>query len=308
MTDVFSYPQPAANVPFEANGGGGAALAGSDTAPIGVFDSGAGGLTVLTALLRELPNENYVYFGDTAHCPYGTRSEVEIVELSTRAIRFMVEQGVKLVVVACNTASLAALDTLRATFPVPFVGVVPAVELAARTTKRGRIGIAATNQTAKSPYLFQLIEEFAEGVQVSSVGCPEMVTLVERGILDGPIAEETVRRALLPLLKEDVDVIVLGCTHFPVLRTLIERIAGYGVQVIDSAVTVARRTSSVLDRAALMHPAHAGHHSGQLQVWCSGDPCAFSNVASKILSYPVFARQTWLERELFAVNLCEGGH
>ena len=305
MADVFSFPQPNVGAPFEAIGDGGAELAGSAAAPIGVFDSGAGGLTILTALRRELPHENYIYFGDTAHCPYGMRSEVEIVELSIRAIRFLIEQGVKLVVVACNTASLAALDTLRITFPVPFVGVVPAIERAARITKRGRIGIAATYQTVNSPYLCQLIDEFAGGIQISAVGCPELVTLVEQGVLDGPMAEETVWRALQPLLKEYVDVIVLGCTHFPALRPLIERVAGPGVQVIDSATAVARRTCSVLPMETPVQPVHPDHRVyGQLQIWCSGDPGSFSNVASGLLGYRVLAQRTRPEREPYGVNPC----
>ncbi len=225
---------------------------GKTEAPIGVFDSGAGGLTVLSALRQELPHENYLYFGDTAHCPYGMRSDAEIIALSGQGTRFLIEQGAKLVVVACNTASQAALATLRATFSVPFIGVVPAVKPAARATRKGRVGIAATNQAAQALYLRQLIDEFAEGIKVFAVGCPELVTLVEHGELDGPVAEEVVRAALQPVLKEDIDVIVLGCRR--------------------------------------VNPADTG--PGILEVWCSGDPGTFSAVASKILGYPVLACQT----------------
>src|SRR5215472_14113630 len=200
-------------------------LSGTAEAPIGVFDSGAGGLTILSALRQELPYENYIYFGDTANCPYGMRSDAEIVELSIQACRFLVEQEVKLIVVACNTASQAALNSLRATFPsIRFVGVVPAVKPAARATKKGRIGIAATNQAAKAIYLRQLIDEFAGGIQAFAVGCPELVTLVEQGEIDGPAVEASVEQALYPILKEDVDVIVLGCTHFPALRPVFESV------------------------------------------------------------------------------------
>ena len=261
-------------------------------APIGVFDSGAGGLTILAALQQELPDETYIYFGDTAHCPYGTRSDAEITELSIRANCFLYEQGVKLIVVACNTASQAALNALRATFPVPFVGVVPAVKPAARATRKGRIGIAATNQAAKALYLRQLIDEFAEGIHVCAVGCPELVTLVEQGELDGPVTEQTVREALRPVLAEDIDVIVLGCTHFPALRPVIERVTHNEVQIIDSGVAVARRTRSVLEAESMLHtPGLNGARQGELHVWCSGDPTAFSKVASKILGYSVVARQ-----------------
>src|SRR6266704_1405153 len=268
-------------------------LSGTAEAPIGVFDSGAGGLTILSALRQELPYENYIYFGDTANCPYGTRSDTEIIELSIQACRYLIEQGVKLIVVACNTASQAALNSLRATFTsIRFVGVVPAVKPAARATKKGRIGIAATNQAAKAIYLQQLIDEFAGGIQAYAVGCPELVTLVEQGEIDGLAVEETVKQALQPIISEDVDVIVLGCTHFPALRPVIERITGNEVQIIDSGSAVARRMRSVLEAESMLHPADLdGAQCGELQVWCSGDPVAFSKVAGKILGYPVVACQ-----------------
>lgn len=265
---------------------------GKNEAPIGVFDSGAGGLTILSALRRELPNENYIYFGDTANCPYGVRSDTEIIELTSRACQFLLDQGVKLIVIGCNTASQAALTSLRATFPVPFIGVVPAVKPAARATRKGRVGVAATNQAAKAIYLRQLIDEFAGGIEVFAVGCPELVTLVEQGELDGPVVEETVKYALDPLLVEDVDVIVLGCTHFPALKPVIERLAGRNVQIIDSGAAIARRLHSILDTEALTRPATPHSiSSGELHIWCSGDPIAFSIVASKLLGYPVVACQ-----------------
>ncbi len=272
----------------------GTRLTASPNAPIGLFDSGAGGLTVLSALRQALPCENYIYFGDTAHCPYGLRSVAEVIELSCRISQFLIDQGAKLIVVACNTASQAALNTLRATFSVPFVGVVPAVKPAARATKKGRIGVAATNQAAKALYLRQLIDEFAEGIEVYAVGCPELVTLVEQGELDGPGVEEVVRHALQPLLAQDVDVIVLGCTHFPALRPVIERITNHRVQVIDSGSAIARRTRSVLDAEALIHQGNSASANGELQLWCSGNPAVFSAVSSKLLGYPIVATQATL--------------
>src|SRR6266566_678261 len=268
-------------------------LSGTAEAPIGVFDSGAGGLTILSALRQELPYENYIYFGDSAHCPYGTRSDAEITELSIQLCRFLIEQGVKLIVVACNTASQAALNNLRATFTsIQFVGVVPAVKPAARATKKGRIGIAATNQTAQAIYLQQLIDEFAGGIQAYAVGCPELVALVERGELDGPAVEETVKQALHPITKEDVDVIVLGCTHFPALRSVIERVTAHQIHIIDSGTAVARRTHDVLDAEGLIQPNTSNYADiGNLQVWCSGDANVFSNVTNKLLGYSISAHQ-----------------
>ncbi len=274
-------------------------LPGKAAAPIGVFDSGAGGLTILSALRQELPGEHYIYFGDTAHCPYGTRTDTDIINLSIQISRFLIDRGVKLIVVACNTATQAAITTLRATFPaVLFIGVVPAVKPAARATKKGRIGIAATNQAAKALYLRQLIDEFAEGILAYAVGCPELVTLVERGELDGPVVEEIVRQALQPVLEQDVDVIVLGCTHFPALRPVIERVAGNQVQVIDSGAAIARRTRAVLDAEGLIQTNGLDRLSRrELEMLCSGDPQAFSNVASKIVGYSIVAQQVSLKRE-----------
>jgi len=271
-------------------------LSGIAEAPIGVFDSGVGGLTILSALRQELPYENYIYFGDTANCPYGTRSEAEIIELSIQACGFLIGQGVKLIVVACNTASQAALNNLRATFTsIRFVGVVPAVKPAVRATKKGRIGIAATNQAAKAIYLQQLIDEFAGGIQAYAVGCPELVTLVEQGELDGPVVEETVQQALQPILREDVDVIVLGCTHFPALRSVIERVTAHQILIIDSGTAVARRTHDVLDAEGLIRPNNSNYaHVGDLQVWCSGDADVFSNVTNKLLGYSISAHQARL--------------
>ncbi|HZU70256.1 MAG TPA: glutamate racemase [Ktedonobacteraceae bacterium] len=277
-------------------------LPGKAAAPIGVFDSGAGGLTILAALLQELPDEQYIYFGDTAHCPYGMRSDEDITDLSIQISRFLIERGVKLIIVACNTATQAAIGTLRATFPsTPFIGVVPAVKPAARATKKGRIGIAATNQAARALYLRQLIDEFAEGIQAYAVGCPELVTLVERGELDGPLVEATVQQALQPLLKQDVDVIVLGCTHFPALRDIIERVVGHSIQIIDSGMAIARRTHAVLDAEGLMRARSQNHARPgdveRLEVLCSGDAGAFSDVASKIIGHRIIAQQVDLKRE-----------
>ena len=258
-------------------------------APIGLFDSGVGGLTILSALRQELPEENYIFLGDTAHCPYGTRKEANIIELSLQAGQFLIDQGVKLIVVACNTASQVALNVLRATFSIPIVGIVPAVKPAARATKRGRIGIAATNRTLQTAYLQHLVEEFASDIEVYTVGCPELVTLVERGELAGPEVEAELRRSLQPLLAKDVDVIVLGCTHFPALRSSIECVAGKRVQIIDSGAAIARRTHTVLDAEGLVHPSYPTQ--GKVQIWSSGDASTFECVATKVLGYPVTVNQ-----------------
>lgn len=261
--------------------------------PIGVFDSGAGGLTILAALRKVLPHEHFIYMGDTANCPYGVRSNEEITALTLEACRFLLQQEVKLIVIACNTASQAALSTLRATLPdVPFIGVVPAVKPAARLTRKGRIGIAATNQAAKAIYLRQLIDEFAEGIEAFAVGCPDLVTLVEQGRFDDDEVTATVKQALQPVLAEDIDVLVLGCTHFPALRPVIERVAGPKVQVIDSGEAIARRTYSVLQTMDMLAPTTLlASGGGKLDIWCSGEPEAFSPIVTHLLGLPVRVQQ-----------------
>lgn len=264
-------------------------------APIGIFDSGAGGLTVLTDLYAELPHEHFIYIGDTANCPYGVRSDEEITALTLECCRFLLAREVKLIIIACNTASQASLSILRDELhPLPFIGVVPAVKPAARLTRNGRIGIAATNQAAKASYLRQLIDEFAGDIAAFAVGCSDLVTLVEHGQFEGPEVETTIRQALQPALVEDIDVLVLGCTHFPALRPAIERVAGPGIQVIDSGQAIARRTRAVLQTDNLLAPV-TSRHSGEMEIWCSGDPEAFSRVATHILGQPVQARQARTE-------------
>ena len=166
---------------------------------------------------------------------------------------------------------------------------------AARATKKGRIGIAATNQAAKAIYLQQLIDEFAGGIQAYAVGCPELVTLVEQGEIDGLAVEESVKQALQPILREDVDVIVLGCTHFPALRPVIERVTSHKIHIIDSGTAVARHTHYVLDAEGLIQPDNSNDaQSGNLKVWCSGDAEVFRNVANKLLGYSINAHQARL--------------
>src|SRR5262249_9960101 len=158
----------------------------------------------------ELPNERYVYYGDTGNCPYGVRPEQEIQQLSLAAARFLLERQAKIIVVACNTASVSALKELRAAYNVPFVGVVPAVKPAAERTRTGVIGIASTEASARGEYLKNLIAEHASGVRTISVGCPDLVTLVEAGVLDGAEAESAVRGYIEQMLGEGIDILVLG--------------------------------------------------------------------------------------------------
>ncbi|GCE47425.1 glutamate racemase [Thermosporothrix hazakensis] len=264
---------------------------GRPSAPIGVFDSGAGGLTILADLRKQLPHEHFVFFGDTLNNPYGPRTDAEVRELAQLATRFLLEQDVKMIVVACNTASQAALETLRMAFPqLPFVGVVPAVKPAARLSQKRRIGVVATNGSVKAAYLQNLIATHAAGVEVAVAACPELVTLVEQGRIEGPEVDVILRQSLRPVLEKDIDVLVLGCTHFPALRLAIEKIVGENVQVIDSGSAIARRTQWVLETEELLRPAEQ-EERGTVQLWSSGDATAFQRTASVILGYPVTVTQ-----------------
>ena len=281
-------------------------MAWSD-APVGVFDSGVGGLTILAELLRELPGERFVYFGDTGNCPYGVRPQHEIQELSAAATRFLLARGAKVVVVACNTASVSALDHLRAHFAPQFIGVVPAVKPAAARTRSGKVGVAATEASANGTYLKQLIAQFANGAQVFAAGCPRLVELAEAGLLDGAETEAAVREYIGPMLAQGIDELVLGCTHFPAMRAVFARVAGPHVELLDSGEAIARRTRFVLARDGLLAAREQGPAmvpralGARDEVWCSGDATHCARVAAAILGGPVHVQQApgmiWPRRE-----------
>ena len=267
------------------------------SAPVGVFDSGVGGLTVLRDLLRELPGERYLYFGDTGNCPYGVRSQAEITQLSLNGAAFLLERGVKLIVVACNTASSAAIHVLRATYPqIKFIAVVPAVKPAAKLTRTGKVGVAATDAAARSDYLRGLIAQFAQGVEVYPVGCQTLVALAEAAQLDGPEVEREIRQSIEPLLVKGIDVLALSCTHFPAMRPVFERVVGPGVRVIDSGAAVARQTRRVLTEQGLLATPDGGPAPEPRlprpddEFWRSGTSAAFERVASRLLGAPVEGR------------------
>jgi len=238
--------------------------------PIGVFDSGVGGLSVWREIVALLPEESTIYVADQAHCPYGERSQQEIRRLSEGIVRFLLREGAKLIVVACNTASAAALYRLRQRFEVPIVGMEPAVKPAAERTVSGRIGVMATAATYTGEPFGRLMQRFASDVQVIQRVCPGLVERIEAGDLDGAATVELVRSCLGPLRDEGVDVLVLGCTHYPFLRPVIEQVMGPGVEVIDPAPAVARQVQRVLLRRQLLQTRagsaqHIFHTTGGLE-------------------------------------------
>jgi glutamate racemase len=255
-------------------------------APIGVFDSGMGGLSIVSELRKSLPNEDIVYFGDNAFIPYGGRSDEWLRSRSSEITRFLLDHGAKAVVVACNTASAAGLEHLRARYPLPIVGLVPAVKPAVAATRSGTVGVLATRATMRGRLLSDVIERFAvpAGVEVVTVAPEGLVEAVERGDLDTEATADAVRRAVEPMVAQGADAIVLGCTHYPYLSPLIREAAGDGVQIIDAGEGVARQTGRVLAARSLLTPSAA---AGKLTVYTSADPALVRPLVHRLVGEPV---------------------
>ncbi len=215
----------------------------------GIFDSGFGGLSVLKEIVRLLPGESYLYYADSAHCPYGEKTREYVIDRSLAISRLLMERGADIIVVACNTATAAAIRTLRSTWPdFPFVGMEPAVKPAALHTHSGIIGILATAGTLKGSNYLDLRKKYSDKVRVVEHVGQGFVELVEKGILDGPEAEVIVRASVTPLLDAGADTIVLGCTHYPFLEPVIRRVAGPDVEIINPAPAVARQVERLFPR------------------------------------------------------------
>ncbi|MBK8903436.1 MAG: glutamate racemase [Anaerolineaceae bacterium] len=220
--------------------------------PIGVFDSGVGGLSVLRHLRAQLPSEQFIYLADQGHVPYGSRSAAEIVQFSQGITQFFHQLNAKAIVIACNTASAAALSLLREQFDVPFVGMEPAVKPAAGQTLSGKVGILATGGTFASERYARLTAKYAQGVSVWEDPCVGLVPEIEAGRLDSPAVHQILQQALAPMLAAGVDTVVLGCTHYPFVLPVVERIVGTAVTIIDPAPAVARQTGVVLRQHNLL--------------------------------------------------------
>jgi len=230
--------------------------------PVGIFDSGIGGLSVVDAIVRLLPKERLLYFGDTARIPYGTKSPDTIREYSAQITRFLLEQGCKAIVVACNTASAPALHYLREQWPeVPIVGMEPAVKPGAQATKTGKVGVLATRGTLQSERYATLMSRFASHIQVLEDPCLGLVELIENAQFDTPETEALLRRIVVPMLEQGVDTLVLGCTHYPFVEPLIRRITGEQVAIINPAPAVARQLERMLRERNLLSPALHGKHA-----------------------------------------------
>lgn len=246
---------------------------------IGIFDSGLGGLSVLREIRARLPGENLHYIADSAWCPYGRRSFEEITARASFLTDHLIERGAKAIVVACNSATIAAIGSLRAAYPIPFVGMEPAVKPAAALTKTGVIGVLATEASLAGEKFHRLISDHAKGVRVITRPCPEFVDLVEAGILDGPEARAAVVSHVQPLIAEGVDVLVLGCSHYPFLRSLIEQSAGKSTTVIDTGTPVARRLADLLEVEGLLDRADS---APSVTIETTGDPAHLERLLPKL--------------------------
>ncbi len=229
----------------------------------------------------ELPCEDILYLGDQAHIPYGPREKGQIRDFSHAVTRFLLSQGAKLIVVACNTASAAALHDLRRGFPdVPFVGMEPAVKPAAETTHTGKVGVLATPTTFGGELYASVVERFANGVMLYQDACPGLVEQIEKGNLDGPEPRRILKEALEPMLAGGIDTVVMGCTHYPFVIPLIESITGPGVRTIDPAPAIARQVRRLLEQNGLLTPSVKG---GAMQFHTSGNPEALAGLLPRFI-------------------------
>lgn len=251
--------------------------------PVAIFDSGVGGLSVAREIRRALPAEDLLYVADTAYCPYGDRPDTQVRERALAVGRYAADAGAKLVVVACNTATGAALEDLRAALRVPVVGLEPAVKIAARVTRARRVGVMATTSTVRSERLARLIRSHADGVEVLSQACPGLADLVEEGHLDDGALADRLEELTRPLREAGVDAVVLGCTHYAFVAPALARVLGPEVQLVDSAPAIARRTEHLLREAGHL----AGSGSGSLRVLTTGQPQKVGPVVERLWGGPV---------------------
>ena len=259
-------------------------------APIGVFDSGVGGLTVAREIMRQLPNERIVYFGDTARVPYGSKSRDTITRFSRQIVRFLQMQEVKAIVVACNTASAYALDELEHEVDIPIIGVVkPGAKTAIEATHNGRIGVIATEATIGSGIYKRYIEENDTSVSVIEKACPLFVPLVEEGLWEDPVTDEIARRYLTELIDIDIDTLILGCTHYPLIRTTVGKVMGDKVTLVNPAYETARELKELLEKEGLESEKRPELGTELYRFFVSDAADKFQKFANSIIPYGILS-------------------
>lgn len=253
--------------------------------PIGVFDSGVGGLTVLREITRKLPRESLVYLGDSARLPYGTKSPSTIRRYSREAAAFLMERGIKMLVIACNTASAAAVEALQQELDVPVIGVIEPGARAAVMRSNGNIGVIATEGTIRSSAYRKAILAISPQVNVVEAACPLFVPLAEEGWANTRVCREIAEIYLEPLIDERIDTLVLGCTHYPILRHTLKQIVGPGVEIVDSAETTAEQVLRELTRKNML--TKSNRRSGNVEFLVTDDTARFRKIAGEFLDHAV---------------------
>ncbi|MEI3198553.1 MAG: glutamate racemase [Lachnospiraceae bacterium] len=257
-------------------------------APIGVFDSGVGGLTVAREIMRQIPDERIVYFGDTARVPYGSKSPNTIIRYSRQIIRFLRTKNVKAIVVACNTASAFALETIKPELDIPIIGVVkPGAKVAAQTTQNGKIGVIGTEGTIRSEIYTKTIHRENKDAQVMGRACPLFVPLVEEGWIKDPVTVAVAERYLQPFKESDIDTLILGCTHYPLLRSTVREIMGEGVNLVNPAYETAVELRRLLAEQGIANDGKIQNREEKYQFYVSDAAEKFMQFANSILPYDI---------------------
>lgn len=262
-------------------------------APIGVFDSGVGGLTVAREIMRQMPKEKIIYFGDTARVPYGNKSKETVTRFSRQIARFLLTHHVKTIVVACNTASAYAIEELEAQLDIPVIGVVrPGAKMAADTTRNGKIGVIATQGTIESGLYGKYIKCLKQDAVIYGKACPLFVPLVEEGLWEDPVTEEIARRYLAELVDLDIDTLILGCTHYPLIRSVIGRVMGDGVTLVNPAYETAVALKKLLEEKGLLNEVPPVLGSNPYRFYVSDGADKFKVFANSIIKYGILSAKT----------------
>jgi len=255
----------------------------SEDMPIGVFDSGVGGLTVMREIMSQLPGENILYLGDTARVPYGTRSPETVIRYSVENTQFFISKGIKLLVVACNTSSSVSLEVLRERFPIPVIGVVePGARAAVSGTKLKRVAVIGTETTINSRSYERAIRAIDVSISVSGIACPLFVPIIEEGWLEGEVVALTAEKYLSSIRNNGADILVLGCTHYPMIKDVIAKVAG--ISLIDSAIETAKEVKGVLAERNILRQ---GKEPGEREFFVTDAPEKFSRTGERFLGQKI---------------------
>lgn len=262
-------------------------LVSRKTAPVGVFDSGVGGLTVAREISRQLPDENIVYFGDTARVPYGSKSQSTIIRFSEQIIRFLMKKDVKAIVIACNTASALALDAVKDEFDVPVMGVViPGARAAVAATKKRKVGVVGTDATVQSGMYTKVIHSMAPDIEVIEKACPLFVPLVEEGFKEHHVTQEIIEYYLESMRRTEIDAMILGCTHYPLLRSRIREYMGENIQIVNPAYETAMDLKALLREMDIENDGTTEQHS-RYEFYVSDMAEKFRKFANTVMPFDV---------------------